>query len=123
MEFALVSLAFVMMLLGVIELGRYYFTAEAVRTITAEAARATLIYYRTHNGACPSQDTIKTTALLKAPYLGSTGLILTVTCATDTNGAKTLQVSASYPFSTSVPWLKQLTAIADDSRVVVDPNS
>jgi len=43
LEFAVIGTIFITLLLGVIELGRYYFTVQSLRTVAAEAARAYLI--------------------------------------------------------------------------------
>lgn len=43
LEFAVIGTIFITLLLGVVELGRYYFTVQSLRTVAAEAARAYLI--------------------------------------------------------------------------------
>ena len=120
MEFALVSTAFVMMLLGTIDLGRYYFTSEAVRTVTAQAARDALISYRS-NGLCPDEGVIETGALTRTPFLGANSLVLRVTCP---NGSpQVLNVTTSYPFSFMIPWIPLSPTITDSARLVVEPYS
>ncbi|WP_237213601.1 TadE/TadG family type IV pilus assembly protein [Falsiroseomonas oryziterrae] len=42
-EFAVIGAIFLTLLLGVVELGRYYFTVQSLRTVAAEAARAYLV--------------------------------------------------------------------------------
>lgn len=121
MEFALVSSAFVMMLLATIDIGRYFFTAEAVRTVTAEAARASLITYRNDvNSNCPSSSAMETAAITRSPFLGANLLDLTVTCST--SGPKVITVTTSYPFQLMIPWIPLSTNITDSSRLVVEPN-
>ena len=39
LEFAVVGSAFIMLMFGVVELGRYYFTVQSVRLLAGEAAR------------------------------------------------------------------------------------
>jgi len=127
LEFALVSLAFLMMLLGSMEVGRYYFTSEAVRTVTAEAARQTMLNYRTSSpSACPTSDSIKTyvtSTVARSPFLGASQLTLTVSCVISANGWGSLRVVVSYPFSTSVPWLAVTTNISDEAYMVVGSRS
>lgn len=127
LEFALVSLAFLMMLFGTMEVGRYYFTSEAVRTVTAEAARKAMLDYRTSSpSACPTSNNIKTyvtSTVARSPFLGSGQLSLTVSCVTSTNGWGSLRVVVSYPFSSNVPWLSVSTNITDESYMVVGSRS
>jgi len=120
MEFALVSTAFVMMLLGTIDLGRYYFTTEAVRTVTAQAARDALISYRS-NGLCPDEGVIETGALARSPFLGANLLDLRVSCPT--GSPQVLNVTATYTFRFSVPWFPISPTISDSARLVVEPYS
>lgn len=127
LEFALVCMAFLMLLFGVMEVGRYYFTSEAVRTVAAEAARKTMLDYRsTSPGVCPTSNAIKTyvtSTLARSPFLSATDLTLTVSCGTDGSGAKSLAVDVTYPFSSNVPWLAVTTNISDNSRMVVEPRT
>lgn len=127
LEFALVALAFLMLLLGSMEVGRYYFTSEAVRTVTAEAGRRTMLAYRsTSPGTCPTSTDIKTyvtSTVARSPFIGASNLTLNVTCGTTTEGGKSLRVAVSYPFSTPVPWLPVSTTITDESFMVVEPRT
>ena len=44
LEFALVALPFFMLLLGAMDLGRYWYTVHALRNYSADAARAAFVY-------------------------------------------------------------------------------
>jgi Flp pilus assembly protein TadG len=124
LEFALVSLAFLMLLLGTFEVGRYYFTSEAVRTVTAEAARKAMMDFRSSApSSCPASNSVKTyvtSTSARTPFLGSSQLSLTVTCGTTASGASSITVNVSYPFSSAVSWLAVTTNITDTAYMVIE---
>lgn len=117
LEYALVLPAFVLLMFGTIELGRYFFTAQLVQTIAAEAARVAVIDYsksdRTAGTDCANLsslstaqiaffETIKSTINAKTPFLNINNLGICINYSL-ASGVVTLRVRVEYPFSTVVP--------------------
>src|SRR5271170_3447536 len=75
LEFGFVALLFLMVLIGCMDLGRYYLTEHSLRTMVAEAARARLV---TTLPATINGPTLETFAAI-APFVNNTNLTLTVT--------------------------------------------
>ena len=121
MEFAFVALPFLFLLLGTIELGRYFFTQQNLRTLAAESARAAMI--NSANVGCPPSNAVMATINQKTPFLNSSGLTVCITPATDSAGRKTINVTASYAFTTPVPFVSFLNGtVSDSTRLIYSPN-
>jgi len=123
-EFALISLIFVFLLLGTVELGRYYFTFQSLRSATGEAARVALtsIGRTLFNGQpCPSTLSPDYTAVLqKAPFLRQPPLEITVTPTCGSN-PRSVTASATYTFNFLVPFLPVGTLTMSDSTILHFP--
>lgn len=114
LEYAMVFPAFAFLLLGTIELGRYFITVQMVNTVAAEAARVALIDYDKKNASGQSyvSSTIEDVMRARAPFLSATDLNISVT-RTDyatalaeghadyaKRGMSDINVTATYPFTT-----------------------
>ncbi|MGG5817310.1 TadE/TadG family type IV pilus assembly protein [Falsiroseomonas sp. HW251] len=131
-EFAFVGSAFVLLVFGTIELARYYFTAQSLRTLSAEAARTSLIsigqsLYSANNNTAPCGnlansnvyfDNATQNALLgRVPILSASRLIGLDTANNNASVAwqnaarftctapKSVTVSLQYRFNFIVPFL------------------
>jgi len=109
MEFALVAPVFLTMLLGTMELARYYFLAEALRTLSAETARAAFVD-STVTGCHLSAGSVWTKVNKRTPFLDASHVDVCISSGTDSAGHQTLTATASYQFRTFLPLLSRLTA-------------
>jgi Flp pilus assembly protein TadG len=129
LEFSLVALAFLMLLLGVMEFGRFFFLQHNVKTLTAEAARQALIQTGASgvNGGCGGLTTnladVKSKAIQKTPFLTVAGAnAFTITCSVNGDGQFVVNVSVSYTFSAIAPFLTFLSRnITDSTRLIYAP--
>lgn len=106
LEFALVGGLLMSLLLGSIEMGRYMFTLECVRTATAEAVRlATLRGSQNMNAgsaACANLSGNLADAAARTPFLQAASLTVTMGgCATQA-GITTVTITVQYPFTFTV---------------------
>jgi len=73
LQFAVILPAFLMLLLGTIEIARYFFIQHSIKKLASEAARQAVIRTALNTGGCTLTNadvtTIKSTALLKTPFL------------------------------------------------------
>ena len=88
-EFALIVPAFLLLLLGIMELGRLMWTQNALHYAVEEAARCSAV----DTNVCSSTSTAKSFAA------GRSGLAFATSVFTVTQASCGWQVSASYPFS------------------------
>ncbi len=98
LEFALVSSVLFMMLIGGMEVGRYLTIVQSLRNVTGEAARAALVAY--NGGTAWNAATVKGLV----PFLNPTQLALNVTPTPPACSAHVINVTASYPFTSIVPF-------------------
>ena len=114
-EFAVVGLIFITLLLGTVELSRYQILRQSLHSMAEEAARKGLI---TLQGAACSTLTAGalriavTTPNNPTPMLTPASLTLAIDCLGPTaSGVRTLQVTATYPFSLVAPIIPALPAL------------
>jgi Flp pilus assembly protein TadG len=112
LEFGVVALLFLMMLIGCMDLGRYYVIEHSLRTIVAEAARAALVN--------PSiKDPIDlTTAGFAAitPFVNNANLTLSVTQPSSfPGGVNQIIVTATYVFTAYSPIWSSLDGTISES--------
>ncbi|WP_191058663.1 TadE family protein [Geminicoccus harenae] len=100
LEFAIVGALFFAMLIGTMEVGRFYFTQQSLREVTAAAARRAMVDASFSGCAAPLEEVAGMTPLLR-----STSLTLCVTRTTSA-GLTTLTVDAAYPFAAVLPMLQ-----------------
>ena len=102
MEFALVAAVFFSLLLGGIEVARYMTIVQSLRNLTGEAARAALI--ANNGGAAWSASAVKGLV----PFLDASKI--TISPATPSCTANLITVSASYPFTSVVPFFTSMNS-------------
>jgi Flp pilus assembly protein TadG len=123
-EFAMIGFVFFVLLLGAVDIGRYQITVQSLHDITAEAARASLLYagQTTANNALngTSTPTLMSNVALKAavttpnltPFLAPASLSLTSSLASP-NGVATITVTAAYPFTFLAPLLSGTSTLTN----------
>jgi Flp pilus assembly protein TadG len=132
LEFAFVGSAFVMLMLGVVELGRYYFTVQSVRLLAGEAARKAITQLNgtlVGGGACSTaavtgtngvtlvNNLLSVTPLLRQANWTSDPVV-TATCPGAAGTTGTVSVSLSYRFNFIVSFLPAGNlAITDSTRL------
>jgi len=115
LEFSFVLFPFILLLVGTMELGRYYFTAQNLRTVVAEAGRQAAIdpSFGASGSGCSggSGNTLAGSDLQKAaqrtPFLNLNDLTICVQNGSGP-GTVTISVRAIYPFSSPFPILSYL---------------
>jgi hypothetical protein len=93
LEFAFIAPPLLLLIMGIMDIGHYYFTAESLRSLVATAARAEIIADQPVGCSNPS-----TQLLENIPFLRIEEVILCVNRATD-SGVSMTTISASYPFT------------------------
>ena len=124
-EFAFVGGAFIMLMLGVIECGRYYITVQSVRLLTGEVARKAITQMNSgivNGGGCGTLDgptlvasVIGLTPLLTQANVTSSVSMSPSTCAASAGGVVSVSVSLSYPFNFIVGFLPSGNLTISDS--------
>jgi hypothetical protein len=108
LEFAAVALVLISLLLGAVEIGRYMFTLEALRTAVAEAARAVTVRGSANLIAgiapCSGLSGELVGVDLRAPFLNPGALSLTASGCTTSAGITSVTIVLSHPFAFSVPF-------------------
>jgi len=117
-EFALVAMAFFMLLFGGFEFARYQATGEAVRTFAADPVRQALVRYNA-SGTCPSSSTVKSDVAPRSNLLAPGAITLSVACTLDSSERDNIAVSVSYSFSSPVPFLTFLGTTFTQSTTLV----
>jgi hypothetical protein len=107
LEFALVAVPFVFMLVGGMDLGRYFITRHSLHTLVDETARSAVVNCFNQK-ACPYGTAVPTPSNLwsKVPFLQQSlaGASLTVSQTFDTTtGIRTITATANYPFAFALP--------------------
>jgi Flp pilus assembly protein TadG len=108
-EFALVAVAFLTLLIGTMDLGRYYLIEHSLHSVVSEAARAALV--DTTLFGC---DTAKARVIAITPALDPKLLELCVTQNPNT-GVNVVTVTASYSFSAISPMLASLNGTMSEA--------
>jgi len=99
-EFAMVSLLFLALLLGTVEVGRIFWTWNALQYAVEETARYAAVHSTATNSALVAYATTKMAGVSVATSQ------LTVTTATSTiSGISFIEVTGTYAFATLVPSL------------------
>jgi Flp pilus assembly protein TadG len=112
LEFALVGGAFFLMVLGAMDLGRYFMTLHSLHTVLGNAVRAALVD-QTFSG-CPATATQVAAA---APLLQPSQITLCV-ARTSASGVNTITVTASYQFNFVLPnWVSSSGTLTDTTSV------
>jgi Flp pilus assembly protein TadG len=105
-EFALVGTLLLTLLLGTMELSRYLFTLEALRSAAAEAARAVTIRGSANMNAgrtpCAGLSGALTGVRTEASFLNPGSLTMTMSGCATTGAVTTVQVAVAHPFAFAV---------------------
>ncbi len=112
-EFALISIAFLTLLIGAMDLGRYFLIEHSLRSVVSEALRAALA--DTTLSGCSAPWT-KVGAI--TPMLDPSLITLCVTQNPNTYGKITVTVNVSYTFASISPMLASLNGTISDATVV-----
>lgn len=128
LEFALVLLPFVLLMVGTMEIGRYFFTVQSLRTMVANAARMAMIDGTLASvTAIPAgtgtncsntyalTNSLRDTVIAATPFLDGTVKV----CINNPSGtgARTVLVKASYTFSSVIPQLPVNMTITDQTTL------
>jgi hypothetical protein len=123
LEFALVGLAFFMILFTAMDLGRYFLTVHSLRTLTSELARATMVWCARQDAqgltspggppcTLPAAGAVSVaSAKLKVPFLVAGSFAAPAPSGTRSFISPTeasITGSAAYNFSFIVPWLSSV---------------
>lgn len=124
-EFAFVGLIFFTLLLGAVDLARYQFMQQSLRSMAGEAARQAMIISSAGavaGGPCATAvtagqlRTAVTTPTNPTPMLAIASLTLNPVC-TASGGVRTVTVTATYPFTFVVPFLPALTDLTTSAAL------
>jgi len=100
LEFGFVAFLFLMVLIGCMDLGRYYLTEHSLRTMVAEAARARLVTTLPGTITGPTTDTFAAIA----PFVNNANLTLEITPSpVFLKGITTITVTGTYTFTAWSP--------------------
>ncbi len=123
LEFAAIALLLLSLLLGSIEGGRYMFTLEALRTATAEAVRVVTLRGSANMIArvapCTGLSGELTGVDVRAPFLNTGALSLTMSGCTTNAGVTTVSVTASHPFTFTVSLFGSRTPVMQETARAV----
>lgn len=120
LEMAIVASAFFLMLLGSVEIGRYFFVSESIKYLVGEVARAAIVDPVAVNAWGSEQKTnyirFKSGILKYADFQTFNVIVEKQTAPTPT----TIRVTALYPYKFSLRWLSEAsTTISNDIRLQV----
>lgn len=120
LEFAVIAATFMALVIGCMDLGRYYIIEHSLRAFTSEAARAALA-----NGALSADGTTMSAQTSIAsltsivPFLDPSLLKLTITQNSFTTSSPiTINVTATYEFTAFSPIWAALTGTITDSTQI-----
>lgn len=120
LETALVLLAFLTLLFGAMDLGRYLLTIQSMQTLLGMAQRAAVVgnYSIGSTGDCPLVSSISTSMpFTPPPFLDPTTTLCVISTANSGSGTLvTIQVSSA--FTSYTPGLSALTGTLNESAQV-----
>lgn len=115
LEFGLVALLFLTVLIGCMDLGRYYLVEHSLRTIVAEAARAA----QANTSITGTIDTTTASFAAITPFIDNANLTLTVTQTPAGRYAiRKITVRGTYEFTAFSPIWSSLDGTIADQTVV-----
>jgi Flp pilus assembly protein TadG len=129
-EFAFVGMIFIMLMLGTVEISRYYVTAQSLRTLTAEAARAGLLqvnanFYNNVGSPCSVSLSAATKAALlqRVPLLQLSNVSTTQAdwVLADCSAPKRVTANLSYTFTFLVRFLPSGTITLNERTALSFP--
>jgi len=99
LEFALVALLFLTVLIGCMDIGRYFLVVLSLRTVVSEAARAALV----NPNMLPTPVLGPGSFSAITPIFNNNNLALTVTQSPGLPGVQQISVTATYSFTAWSP--------------------
>jgi Flp pilus assembly protein TadG len=96
LEFGLVVIPFVLMMMGLTDVSRYFATMQNLRTVIADAERAAVVSASDYTNDC---STILASVSSGVPLLSAPPLTICVTKTTASTGIVTISVTGTYPFN------------------------
>lgn len=120
LEFAIVAATFMMLVIGCMDLGRYYILEHSLRTFTSEAARSALANSNlSATGGTMSTQTSLASMTAIVPFLDPSLLTLTISQNSASISSKTVvNVTASYQFTAISPiWSALNGTITDTTQI------
>lgn len=111
LEFALVLLSFLWLVMGTIDIARYFFMVQGVLGVMSEAGRVSLMDPNWGPCGTDSWDDIASIA----PLLNPSQVYLCVTQGYVGSGPTTVSVTVTYPFTPFTPGLSALTGTISES--------
>jgi Flp pilus assembly protein TadG len=132
-EFSLALIPFLLLLLGIADLGRGIYTSNGVSEAAREIARTTAVHPCATSGTCTLGNSPETTATINTqktlvPGLGGPSSSIVFTCTDDTqvvqaqcNPGDFVQVTVTVPFSTLTPVLSMVapTSLTASAQIEV----
>ena len=114
LEFAFILPAFLVLLMGTIDVARYLYTVQALVGLMGEAGRVAIMAGHPDWPQCPNQASNwwPQTATI-APLLDANNVYLCITPGGGSGaGPLTMSVQVSYPFVTYTPFFGKLTGLS-----------
>ncbi len=118
MEFALGFLTFILLVMGLMELGRAVWTYTTI----AEAARQGARYAMAHGSTDPvTNDQITSVVQANAVGLDPNALTVSTSWTPDNERGGTVQVRVQYPFQFVTPWIASISSVTmgSTSRMII----
>jgi Flp pilus assembly protein TadG len=108
-EFAIIGVLLFSLMIGIMEVGRYLMIVQALRTVTADAVRLAVLRASANlnagNAACTNLSGNLSGANARVPVLKSEALSVTLSGCGTQAGITTVNVTATFPFTYSIPLL------------------
>lgn len=117
LEFAIIAATFMALVIGCMDLGRYYIIEHSLRAFTSEAARAALAdsSLSASGGTMSSQTSLSSLTAI-VPFLDPSLLTLSISQNSFTTSSPiTITVTATYQFTAFSPIWAALTGTITDS--------
>ena len=119
LEFAIIAMTFMTLVIGCMDLGRYYIIEHSLRAFTSEAARAALVNpLLSASGLMNSQTGISSLTNI-VPFLDPSLLTLSIAQNSFTTSSPiTITVTATYQFTAFSPIWAALTGTITDTTQI-----
>lgn len=125
LEWALISVTFFLLIISIFDLVRYVVTLQSVSAVMTEAGRACLVN-RAADICYASDASSWATASVVAPTLDPSQLTIHVLMdnyvvgASSVPGTHCIQVTVSYPYSATAPWMSSLGSTVSETATYIN---
>lgn len=117
LEFGIVALLLLSLIIGCMDLGRYYIVTTSLRTLVQEAARRTLAACPTYSATCASGVTPASVSSI-VPFLDTSKLDEFTVLLTGGTAVIRITVTASYSFVPFTPiWASLAGTLTETSKL------